>query len=437
VNRNRGGTFLRNKYSVLVMGGPGVEQLLDFDPFSAEVVADPYPSFEVLLRKGPVHWLESRQMFMAVGYEAVSEVIRDPTVFSSQLGYAAQAKGVMSQGAHVDMDNVTGIDLAELRLLIGTDPPDHTRVRRLVSRAFTPKAVAQIEPRLRNASAELVSGLLANAERGDADLMRDVAIPFPVTVIAELLGVSPDRRDDFRRWSEALAGALSGNIDMEQATIAGAELLTFLTEAVEERRDHSGDDLMSRLLAGSTQDDPDRLSIDEVVANSLLFLAAGSETTTNLIANAVAALAAHPDQTQELYGAPEMLPAMVEEVLRWDSPVQGLFRGTTKPITLAGIDLPERALVFVSFAAANRDPSHFEQADRFDITRNPRDHLAFGHGIHHCIGASLARLEARLVFEALLRTGITLEPTDSAVRATTVFLRGFQQMPVTCTPMRA
>ena len=414
-----------------------MEQLLEFDPFSAEVVADPYPWFERLLCSGDVHWLESRQMFMVVGYEAVSAVIRNPSVFSSQLGYAAQAKGAMSQGADVDMDTVVGIDLASLRLLIGTDPPDHTRVRRLVSRAFTPKAVAEIEPRLRNASAALVSELIANAGRGDADLMRDLAIPFPVTVIAELLGVSPDRRDDFRRWSDALAGALSGNLDMDEATIAGAELLTFLAEAVEERRARPGDDLMGRLLAGSTEDDPDTLSIDEVIANSLLFLAAGSETTTNLIANAVAALAQHPDQAQQLYADPEMLPAMIEEVLRWDSPVQGLFRGTTKSTKLAGVQLPEGSLVFVSFAAANRDPSHFDQADRFDITRNPSDHLAFGHGIHHCIGSSLARLEARLVFESLLSTGTALEPTDGAVRATTVFLRGFQQMPVTCASMPA
>jgi cytochrome P450 len=224
---------------------------------------------------------------------------------------------------------------------------------------------------------------------------------------------------------------------MDEATIAGAELILFLTEAVEERRVNPGDDLMSRMLAGSTDADPDTFTIDEVVANSLLFLAAGSETTTNLIANAVAALAAHPDEARRLYAAPELLPAMIEEVLRWDSPVQGLFRGTTEPTTLAGVDLPEGALVFVSFAAANRDPSQFHQADRFDISRNPRNHLAFGHGIHHCIGASLARLEARLVFESLLRTGTALEPTDGVVRATTVFLRGFQEMPVTCTSMRA
>jgi cytochrome P450 len=414
-----------------------MERLVEFDPFSAKVVADPYPSFEGLLRNGPVHWIESRQMFMVVGYEAVTSVIRNPSVFSSQLGYAAQAKGAMSQGGDVDMHSVVGIDLSALRLLIGTDPPDHTRVRRLVSRAFTPRAVAEIEPRLRKASAELVGALIANAERGDADLMRDLAIPFPVTVIAELLGVSPDRRDDFRRWSDALTGALSGTLGMEEAAIAGAELIMFLTDAVEERRVRPGDDLMSRMLAGSTEADPDTLSIDEIVANSLLFLAAGSETTTNLIANAVAALAAHPDQARQLYKSPEMLPAMIEEVLRWDSPVQGLLRGTTEPTTLAGVDLPEGALVFVSFAAANRDPSQFDEANRFDIRRKPKNHLAFGHGIHHCIGASLARLEARLVFESLLRTGTALEPTDGAVRATTVFLRGFQEMPVTCTSMGA
>jgi cytochrome P450 len=414
-----------------------MDQLLEFDPFSAEVVANPYPWYEGLLREGHVHWLGSRKMFMVVGYDAVSEVIRNPTVFSSHLGYAAQAKGAMSQGADVDMTSVVGIDITALRQLISTDPPDHTRVRRLVSRAFTPRAVAQIEPRLRSACAELVDELIEKAERGNADLMSDLAIPFPVTVIAELLGVSPERRDDFRRWSDALAGALSGNVDMDEATTAGLELITFLTQVVEERRGNPGDDLVSRLLAGSTEADPDTLTIDEVVSNSLLFLAAGSETTTNLIGNAVAALAAHPDQARQLFAKPEMLPAMIEEVLRWDSPVQGLFRGTTRRTTLEGVDLPEGALVFVSFAAANRDPDHFDQPDRFDFTRNPRDHLAFGHGIHYCIGASLARLEARLVFESLLRSGTSFQPTDGAVRSTSVFLRGFQQMPVTCASMQA
>jgi cytochrome P450 len=411
--------------------------MMDFDPFSVEVVADPYPWYAGLLRESDVHWLESRQMFMVVGYDAVTAVVRDPTVYSSQLGYAAQAKGAMSQGADVDMDSVVGIDLSELRLLIGTDPPDHTRVRRLVSRAFTPRAVAELEPRLRNTCAALVDRLIANAESGDADLMRDVAIPFPVMVIAELLGVSPDRRNDFRRWSDALAGALSGNLDMDEATTAGAELITFLTQVVEVRRVHPGDDLVSRLLGGSTEADPDTLSIDEVVANSLLFLAAGSETTTNLIANAVTALAAHPDQAQQLCAAPEMAPAMIEEVLRWDSPVQGLLRGITEPTTLAGVDLPEGALVFVSFAAANRDPRQFAEPERFDITRNPRGHLAFGHGVHHCIGAALARVEARLFFETLLEAGTTLQPTDGAVRSTSVFLRGFQRLPVTCVSTNA
>jgi cytochrome P450 len=411
--------------------------LLDFDPFSVEVVANPYPWYAGLLRESHVHWLESRQMFMVVGYDAVSVVVRNPTVFSSHLGYSAMSKGAMSQGADVDMDTVVGIDISALRQLISTDPPDHTRIRRLVSRAFTPRAVAELEPRLRTACAELVGRLIASAERGDADLMRDVAIPFPVMVIAELLGVSPDRRNDFRRWSDALAGALSGNLDMDEATAAGVELITFLTQVVEERRVLPGDDLVSRLLAGSTEAEPDALSIDEVVANSLLFLAAGSETTTNLIANAVSALAAHPDQARRLFAEPEMVPAMIEEVLRWDSPVQGLLRGTTEPTTLAGVDVPAGALVFVSFAAANRDPNQFDEPERFDITRDPRGHLAFGHGVHHCIGAALARLEARLFFETLLKAGTTLQPTDGAVRSTSVFLRGFQQLPVACISMNA
>jgi cytochrome P450 len=404
--------------------------VVDVDPFSAEIVADPYPWYEELHREGPVHWLPARDLWMVTGYDEVAAVLRNPTLYSSTLGIDAMFAGRMGRNG-TDIRGMLGIDTQSLRILIGCDPPDHTRLRRLLSRAFTPRAIAELESRLRTVCAQMVGQLLANAETGEADLVRDLAVPFPVTVIAELLGIPSERRDDFRRWSEAMVGALGGERSLSETEGAAAEMLTFMAEAVEERRARPGDDLVSRLLIGSEPDDPDALNLLEIAMFAILLLVAGNETTTNLIGNAAAAaLAAHSEQAEELWTTPELLPDVIEEVLRWDSPVQGLLRGTTEATTLAGVDLPAGALVLASFAAANRDPSHFDDPGRFDIHRHPADHFAFGHGIHFCLGASLARMETRLAGEYLLKSGVKLRPGEGAVRTTNLILRGFTSYPV-------
>jgi cytochrome P450 len=317
-----------------------------------------------------------------------------------------------------------------MRVLIATDPPDHTRLRRLLSRAFTPKAIAELEPHLREVCEGLVDDLIVASGDGRGDLVAQVAFPFPVIVIAELLGIPPERRDDFKRWSDALVGALSGDWNPVEAQQTIGEMFVYLADMVERRRHDPGDDLISRLVGGVQPDDPDALSFVEITHFAILLLVAGNETTTNLIGNAAAAFAAHPDQADLLSQRPDLLPAAIEEVLRWDAPVQGLFRATTRPVTLAGVDLPVNALVLVSFAAANRDSRHFDDADRFDIERRPTDHLAFGHGIHYCLGASLARLEARIIGETLLRRGVHLVPLGGAERIDSVILRGFARYPV-------
>lgn len=402
----------------------------DFDPFSAEVVADPYPLYEQVRDTGPVSWSSARELWMVTGYEQVAKVLREPSVYSSALGYQAMSAGRMSRSSE-DVTGMLGVDTSSLRMLISTDPPDHTRVRRLLSRAFTPKAVADLEPRLRAICAELVEGMASTgSSAGGADLVRDLAIPFPVTVIAELLDIPPDRRGDFRRWSDALAGAISGEVDFEDAQAAGLDLFSFMGDVVEQRRAHPGSDLISRLV-GDTGDD-DALGFEEITMIAILLLAAGNETTTNLIGNMAAALAAHPDQAEQMWRNVDLVPAAIEEVLRWDSPVQGLLRATTRTVTLADTELPAGALVLVSFAAANRDPSRFEDPGRFDIRRRQSDHFAFGHGIHFCLGASLARLEARICFESLVNAGIRLQPGGGAVRTTGFMLRGFAEYPVVC-----
>jgi len=403
--------------------------VVDFDPFAPDVIDDPYPHYARLRDEAPVCRIEADNLWMVTRYDDVAAVLHDPATYSSEQGMGELMSGKVGRN-RVRASDLLGLDLRAMRVLIATDPPDHTRLRRLLSRAFTPRAITELEPHLRETCESLVEDLLAAADRGEGDLVAQLAFPFPVIVIAELLGIPPERRDDFKRWSDALVGALSGNWNPVEAQQTLTEMFLYLADVVERRRREPGDDLISRLVAGSDPDDPDSLSSIEITLFAVLLLVAGNETTTNLLGNGAAALAAHPDQARLLHDQPDLLPAAIEEILRWDGPIQGLFRGTTRPVTLAGVDLPAGAMLLVSFAAANRDSRHFPDADRFDIRRRPTDHLAFGHGIHYCLGASLARLEARLVGETLLARDARLEPLPGASRVESSLLRGFTRFPV-------
>jgi cytochrome P450 len=401
-----------------------------FDPYAPDVLADPYPHYERLRDEAPICFVPDLDAWIVTRYDDVSRVLHDPATFSSADGMGRLMAGGVGRN-RIDARNAFGIDLRDMRVLIATDPPDHTRLRRLLSRAFTPRAIADLEPHLRDICHQLVDDLATATQDGRGDLVEQVAFPFPVIVIAELLGIPPERRADFKRWSDALVGALSGNWNPLEAQQTLLEMFGYLAEAVEHRRRDPGDDLISRLVDASHPDDPDSLTAPEITLFAILLLVAGNETTTNLIGNGAAAFAAHPDQAELLAEHPDLLVGAIEETLRWDAPVQGLFRATTRPTTLAGTDLPADALILASFAAANRDPRHFSDADRFDITRPPGDHLAFGHGIHYCLGASLARLEARILGETLLQRKLWLRPSGTPTRVDSIILRGFTTYPVT------
>lgn len=406
--------------------------LAGFDPFSRDVVADPYPHYARLRIEAPVCHVPEQGLWMVTRYEDVAAILHDPATFSSAEGMGALMAGRVGPN-RVNGGLLLGSGLGAPRVLIATDPPEHSRLRRLVSRAFTPRAIAGLEPHLREVCDTLVDDLLAAADRGEGDLVAQLAFPFPVIVIAELLGIPPERRSDFKRWSDALVGALAGDGSPSGSQAVLAEMFTYLSEVVERRRRQPGDDVISRLVGGTDPDDPDSLDPAEITLFSILLLVAGNETTTNLIGNGAAALAAHPEQARRLREDPTLLPAAIEEILRWDAPVQGLFRSTTTDVDVAGVILPADAMVMVCFASANRDSRHFPDADRFDIARRPTDHLAFGHGIHSCLGGSLARLEARLVGEALLARDIRLAPGPGAQRIDSILLRGFSAYPVVVT----
>jgi cytochrome P450 len=265
--------------------------------------------------------------------------------------------------------------------------------------------IAALEPRIHALVHELVDAAVARGQQ--MDVATDLAAPLPLRVIADMIGIPFADRARFHRWSDAILGlsdTIGGGAGAERAVIAyraaSAEMKAYLAKAMPRRREHPADDLLSRLATAEV--DGDRLSDDEILGFFQLLLVAGSETTTNLIGNAVLCFAEHPDVPARLRTTPELLPSVIEEVLRYRSPVQAMFRRTTHPIELHGQSVPADQLVLAMIGSANRDPAQFAGADRFEPTRDPNPHIAFGHGVHFCLGAPLARLEGRIAISHLL-----------------------------------
>lgn len=310
------------------------------------------------------------------------------------------------------------------------DPPEHTRLRGLVSKAFTPRRIAQLEPRIEALVDELVGEAAA---RGSFDLIHDVAEPLPAIVIAELLGVPAQDHRKFREWSQALIDGLprftpEGRDEMAQTL---GVILDYMREAVALRRSQPSDDLLSAMV--EARDERDALSEKELLSTALLLLVAGHETTTNLIGNGTLALARNPAELERLRAHPTRVENAVEEMLRYDSPVQATVRVASEDIEVDGQQIGAGALVVLGIGAANRDPAAHPEPDRFDVARADVRHLSFGLGTHFCLGASLARLEGRAYFAALARSVKTLEldVADEAVayRANPI-LRGVRELPL-------
>lgn len=411
------------------------------DLFDPEFLADPYPTYRWLREHSPVHhvggdyWLLSR-------HEDVVRVLRTPTVFSSELGYGGMMNADASTLPGGDPDRrraltdsgmgVLARGFSGLRVLIATDPPDHTRLRRLVSRQFTPRSIAGLDGRLREICGELVDDMLAARVDGVADVWQHVSYPLPTMVIAELLGIPPERKADFKRWSDDIVNGLSlgGATDINTGAAGAMEMFQYFGEVIEARRAEPRDDLISLIVQEPTEGD-EPLTVPELIAFCVLLLIAGNETTTNLLGNFFEAMHAHPDQLQRLREDRALVPSAVEEALRYDSPVQGLWRGLRAPADIGGVELPEGARVMVLFAAANRDESVFGgDAEAFRADRNPLDHVAFGTGIHVCLGASLARLEARVAIDTLLERTTAIERAEEPLRALSPVLRGVRAQPL-------
>jgi cytochrome P450 len=309
--------------------------------------------------------------------------------------------------------------------MLTSDPPDHTRLRKLVSKAFTARTVARLRPRIEQITGELLDGMAA---AGSVDLLESFAFPLPIAVICELLGVPDSDRDKFRAWSSPFVAAASE----DEMRTAHEELTAYLNALVANKRLTPGEDLLSELVQVS--DEGDRLSQDEVVSMAFLLLVAGHETTVNLIANAVLALLDNPEQMTALRADPSLLPNAVEEFLRFEGPINiATVRFTTEPVLVGDVEIPADEFVMISLLSANRDAERFADPDRLDITRAPGGHLAFGHGIHYCLGAPLARLEGEIALGRLLdrfpELELDTEPATLEWRISTL-IRGLHTLPV-------
>lgn len=389
-----------------------------FNPWDPEFKANPYPHYGAMLASSPAI-LELAPMPVAIvaRYRDAVAVLHDPARFSSV--QPPPPPGVY-QNAFTSPRNV-----------LNSDPPDHTRLRRLISRDFTPRRIRELEPRIRQLATELLDDA---ARRGEFDLMADFANVLPVKVIAAMLGVPEEKYATFKDWSDRIIAAgnnppgASTQPDQIEAIDA---LVDFFREEIERRRREPGADLVSALVAA--HDDSEALSMAEVLSFLALLLIAGNETTTNLIGNGTLALMRNPRQLELLRAHPELLESAIEEMLRYDGPVQATARSPKSATHLGGVEIPGGGILVVVLAAANRDPAQFPEPERFDITRTPNEHLAFGEGIHFCIGAPLARMEARIAFGEMLARFPNLrmkDPAQAIAYKGSYFLRGLQKLPL-------
>lgn len=364
---------------------------------------DPYPAYRALRDEDPVHWHARLGMRVVTRYDDVAHVVTSPKAFSVERFRRWEHRPGMQAVADV------------LRhWAVYRDPPDHTRLRALLSHSFTPRRLETLRPRI----CAIVDALLDQAAAcGTIDFITDVAFPLPATVIAIMLGVPLADIGQIKTWSNQIADFIGGARSGADAEHAGQGLLhacEYFRGLVRARRAHAGNDVLGVLL--TAEERGETLTEDEVVANCVLLIFAGHETTTNLLGNGLYHLLRHPAQEVALRARPALVSSAVEEFLRYDAPVAGTIRIVAEDVELAGRGLHRGDVVAAMLAAANRDPRRFERADDLDVTRTPNRHLAFGYGTHFCLGAGLARLEAQAAFDALLRRFRRLTLVDESPR---------------------
>ncbi len=377
--------------------------------FDQAILENPYPSYEKWRAEKPIWWDEDSSMWIVTRYEDVRGVLKDAATFSSK------AMGEGEQRA---------IALP----LLSDDPPRHTELRAIVNRVFTSSALKEMEIEV----SELVDELLDEIKGEQLiDISDAFTIPLPIRIIARLMGIPEERSDDFKRWSDALTGTADAT-DMEQRLPDIMEMMGYFVSLIPERRSNPGDDLISKIATATVEGE--QLGDQDIAGFCMLLLIAGNETTTNLLSNLLNYLATDHEMWETLRQDPGKIDAAIEEILRYDSPVHFVSRKATKDTEIAGINVKTGDVVTVIMGAANRDESHYEDADTFRLDRGKSDHHTFGHGIHFCIGAPLARLEARYALQGLFKRYSHIRHPISAdnERTHSFMLRGFHHLWLEC-----
>jgi cholest-4-en-3-one 26-monooxygenase len=402
-------------------------ELADIDLVNPDnwVPGVPHEAFRLLRAKAPVFWHDmpgSDSGFWAITkYEDVVAISKDPATFSSYRGTAL-------------LRDLAGDDLDQTRtIMLNMDPPQHSKYRKLVNQGFTPRMTAAMEPRIRKATVEILDAI---AQRGSCDFVRDISAELPLIVIAELIGIPIEDRHKVFEWSNRLIGFDDPEFQTteEDGKMAAMEIWLYANQLAELRKKDPKDDLVSVLMTGEV--DGEKLTEMEFDSFFLLLAVAGNETTRNLISGGMLALIEHPAERRKLLENPSLLNSAVEEMLRWVSPVSQFRRTATRDTQIRGQKIKENDKIVVYYQSANRDEAVFVDPNRFDVARSPNNHIAFGIGEHFCLGANLARLEIRVMFEEILRRLPDIELAGPVRRLRSNFINGIKEMPVKFTPPR-
>jgi len=383
-----------------------------YDPEDELTQRDPYPSYRRLRDEHPVYRQERLRFWALSRFEDVFAALRDHDIFCSSQGLTWDPRSAEQAGI--------------LPMMVTTDPPDHTKLRKLINRGFTPKRVADLEPEVR---ALVVDAIERLQRAGQGDLITDLGAPLPTAIIGRFLGVPHADRMQFHEWATAVVSATSGAEFHADAMQAALGLYGYFRDLTQRRRREPSDDLIGTLIASEV--DGASLTDEDVLGFCFNIITGGVETTTSLVANAMVLMQAEPEVRRRLAAEPACIPAAIEELLRLESPVQGLCRTTTQPVTRHGITIPAGEKVLLLFAAANRDEREFPDPDRLDIDRTTERHLAFGYGAHYCIGAALARLMGRVALEELTtRLGAYRIDESRGHRIRAGVVRGYRSLPI-------
>jgi cytochrome P450 len=390
---------------------------LHFDHYDYALQDDPYPVYARLRREAPLYHNEEHDFWVMSRHEDIHKAFRTDGVYSNRMGVSLDASAWNPQ-AHAIMS------------FLGMDPPEQTRLRKLVSRGFTPKRVAEMEPQIRRLCNLYLEPAL---DRGEFDWITDFAGKFPMDVISEMLGVPPADRDELRRLADLLVHREHGLRDVPPVGFdAAIALVSYYGELIAERRKNLGDDLVSALLTVH-DDGGDHMTEQELTAFLFLMVVAGNETTTKLLGNAVHNISLHPDQREAVFADRELVAPWIEETLRYDASSQLLARHTLDDVTVDGVTCPAGAKLLLNIGSANHDEQVFSESEQYDIRRDRDElakHIAFGGGRHFCLGANLARLEANIALEELVTRCSTIETVPGAQRFYSANVRGFASLPV-------